>query len=150
MRVLLQRVREARVEVEGRIVGEIGPGLLLFLGIGMEDSEQDIEWLGPKICSLRIFSDDEGLMNKSLLDNHGDILLVSQFTLFAQTKKGNRPGFTEAARPPFAVPLYQKFQKALEKIIQKPISTGIFGADMQVQLLNDGPVTIWIDSRNRE
>jgi D-tyrosyl-tRNA(Tyr) deacylase len=150
MRVLLQRVENAKVVVELKTVGEIGPGLLLFLGIGLDDFKEDIEWLCGKILSLRIFSDEKDLMNKSILDTRGEILLISQFTLFAQTKKGNRPGFTGAARPQFAIPLYESFRERLEKSLGKKIETGVFGADMKVHLVNDGPVTLFMDSRNKE
>jgi len=150
MRVLIQRVLNAHVTVEDQKVGEIGPGLLVLLGIGLDDFKEDIEWLASKILFLRIFSDAEGQMNKSILDTGGDILLVSQFTLMAQTKKGNRPGFTQAARPSYAIPLYESFKKELEKTLNKKVETGIFGTDMKVHLVNDGPVTIWIDSRNKE
>jgi len=150
MRVLIQRVLEARVEVEQTLVSEIGKGLLVFLGIGTDDIQEDSTWLASKILLMRIFSDQEGLMNQSILDIHGDILLVSQFTLFAQTKKGNRPGFTQAARPSYAIPLYEGFARELEKTLGRKVQMGIFGADMQVHLVNDGPVTIWIDSKNKE
>ena len=120
------------------------------MGIGLDDFKEDIEWLASKVLLMRIFSDNEGLMNRCILDTGGDILLVSQFTLMAQTKKGNRPGFTQAARPSFAIPLYESFKKELEKTLNKKVETGIFGADMKVDLVNDGPVTIWMDSRNKE
>lgn len=150
MRVLIQRVSNARVLVGENTVGEIGSGLLLFLGIGLDDFKEDLDWLVSKILLMRIFPDSEGQMNKSILDMGGDILLISQFTLMAQTKKGNRPGFTQAARPSFALPLYESFKKELEKTLNKKVETGIFGADMKVHLVNDGPVTLWLDSRNKE
>ncbi|MEM0970719.1 MAG: D-aminoacyl-tRNA deacylase [Verrucomicrobiota bacterium] len=150
MRVLLQRVSEAQVAIEGIPPRRIGEGLLLFLGIEGEDEESDVEWLAGKVLRLRIFSDEEGKMNRSVTEIGGDILLISQFTLHASTKKGNRPSFVQAARPDVAIPRYEAFGKALEEGLGRPISRGEFGAEMKVSLINDGPVTIWIDSRNRE
>lgn len=149
MRVLIQRVSEASVTIEEKVVGEIQSGLLLFLGIEAEDNEDDIDWLIRKITQVRIFSDDEGKMNLSVQDLNGSILVVSQFTLHASTKKGNRPSYIKAARPEIAIPLYKLFLEKMknEKI---PVASGEFGADMKVALTNDGPVTIWIDSKNRE
>jgi D-tyrosyl-tRNA(Tyr) deacylase len=149
MRVVIQRVREASVEIEGKIVGEIQRGFLLLVGICNDDSLEDVEWLTQKISSMRIFSDEEGKMNLSLMDIEGSVLIVSQFTLFASTKKGNRPSFINAARPEHAIPLYESFVKSfIESGIHT--QTGEFGADMKVNLCNDGPVTILIDSKNKE
>src|SRR5690349_7012714 len=142
MRVVLQRVTEASVTVDGKITGKIGNGLLVLLGIEDADLDEDITWLSYKIVNLRIFNDEEGVMNKSLADINGDILLVSQFTLHATTKKGNRPSYIKASKPAFAVPVYEKMIRQLEHDLHKKIQTGIFGADMKVNLLNDGPVTI--------
>ncbi|MFM2388435.1 MAG: hypothetical protein RL660_3192 [Bacteroidota bacterium] len=150
MRAVLQRVSQASVSVDKAIVGSINQGLMVLLGISIEDSAQDVEWLAAKIVNMRIFSDEQGLMNKSIIDIGGNILLVSQFTLHASTKKGNRPSFIAAARPEQAIPLYESMKETLAKLIDKPIACGIFGADMQVQLINDGPVTIVIDSAQKE
>lgn len=150
MRTLIQRVSYARVLVDSQVIGEIKEGLLILLGIEQTDEEQDIKWLCQKISGLRIFNDEEGKMNKSVQDINGGLLLVSQFTLHAATKKGNRPSFIKAARPEFAIPMYEKFklQLAIESGIE--VESGEFGAKMDVELLNDGPVTIWIDSKNKE
>jgi D-aminoacyl-tRNA deacylase len=150
MRVVIQRVRHASVVVEEKTVGAIGQGLLVLLGIEDADGEEDIRWLSGKIVNLRIFNDDAGVMNRSVLETGGGILLVSQFTLHASTKKGNRPSYIRASKPELAIPLYQKMIAQLEADLGKPIQTGIFGADMKVSLLNDGPVTIVIDSKNKE
>lgn len=150
MRVILQRVSEAAVSVDEEIVGEIGPGLILFVGIEDEDTDEDIEWICNKVAKMRIFSDEEGKMNFSVKDVDGGILAVSQFTLHASVKKGNRPSFMAAARPEYAIPMYEKFVKILEITSGRTVETGEFGADMQVRLINDGPVTIFIDSKNRE
>lgn len=150
MRAVIQRVTEASCRVEGNITGEITAGLLVLLGIEDADQQEDIEWLAAKLINLRIFSDEQGLMNRSLADTDGNILLISQFTLFAATKKGNRPGFTRAARPEKAIPLYEAMIKQLSLLLNKPVQTGIFGADMKISLLNDGPVTIIIDTKNKE
>lgn len=150
MRIILQRVSEASVTVDGRVTGEIGPGLLLLLGIEDADTDEDIEWLCQKVIKMRIFSDEEGKMNLSVKDTGGGLLVVSQFTLHASTKKGNRPSFMGAARPEYAVPMYEKFVQALGALAGQGVATGEFGADMKVRLLNDGPVTIFIDSKNRE
>jgi D-tyrosyl-tRNA(Tyr) deacylase len=150
MRVVIQRVSEASVTVDGSITGSIKQGLLVLVGIEDADTKEDVVWLSNKICNLRIFNDSEGVMNKSLIDCDGDVLLVSQFTLHASTKKGNRPSYIKASKPPIAVPLYEAMILQLQTDLGKPIQTGIFGADMKVQLLNDGPVTIVIDSKNKE
>ena len=150
MRAVIQRVVKASVTIDGSIYSSIQQGLLVFLGIEDVDNVSDIEWLSGKIVNLRIFNDEEGVMNLSVLDVSGDILLVSQFTLHASTKKGNRPSYIRASKPPVAIPLYENMIKSLEHDMRKEIKTGIFGADMKVELLNDGPVTIYIDSRNRE
>lgn len=150
MRVVLQRVSRASVTIDNKINAEIGDGLLILLGIEGEDSNEDIKWLCSKIAKMRIFNDDNGVMNNSLLDADGDAIVVSQFTLHASTKKGNRPSYIKAAKPDVAIPLYEEFVQALEKELGKPVGTGEFGADMKVDLLNDGPVTIIIDSKRRE
>jgi len=149
MIAVLQRVSEASVTIEGAVKGKIGQGLLVLLGIAHTDKAEDVDWLGKKLVNLRIFGDAEGKMNLALPDVGGDILLISQFTLHASTKKGNRPSFIEAARPETAIPLYEAMINTLAKELGKPIQTGEFGADMKVALLNDGPVTIVIDSKNR-
>jgi len=150
MRAVIQRVSKASVTIDGIIKDSIGNGLLVLLGIEHEDNMDDVEWLSAKISGLRIFSDEQGLMNLSLKDVHGDILLISQFTLHSSTKKGNRPSFIQAARPETAIPLYEKMIQQLEMDTGKKIGTGIFGADMKVELINDGPVTIIIDSKNKQ
>lgn len=149
MIAVIQRVSEASVKIEGKIKSEIGLGLMVLLGIEDADTEEDIEWLSKKIVNLRIFPDEQEVMNRSLLDLEGEILLISQFTLHASTKKGNRPSYIKAAKPPIAIPLYEKMIQALEIELGKKIGTGEFGADMKVALINDGPVTITIDSKNR-
>jgi D-tyrosyl-tRNA(Tyr) deacylase len=150
MRIVLQRVTCASVEINSVIVSRIGPGLLVFLGIEEADTMEDIEWLCGKITRLRIFDDDQGIMNRSVTDVKGEILVVSQFTLHASTKKGNRPSYIRAAKPESAIPLYQQFLKHLEAGLGKPVSAGVFGAMMKVALVNDGPVTLLIDTRNKE
>jgi len=150
MRVVIQRVLNASVTVEDKTVASIDKGLLILLGIVTDDTQEDITWLTNKVANLRIFEDQNGVMNTSLLDIKGDAIVVSQFTLHASTKKGNRPSYIKAARPEVAVPIYEAFNATLESILNKPIQTGVFGADMKVQLLNSGPVTIIIDSKNRE
>lgn len=150
MRVLIQRVSHASVEVDKKICGKINQGLLVLLGIEDNDTQDDIEWLSNKIINLRIFNDENGVMNLSLKDVDGQILLVSQFTLHASTKKGNRPSYIKASKPDIAVPLYEKMIEQLTNDSGKKTEAGIFGADMKVSLLNDGPVTIWIDSKNKE
>ena len=150
MRVLLQRVSEAKVVVENRVVSQIGKGLLLLLGVEDNDSEVDIEWLCQKISKMRLFPDSDGVMNRSIVEENGEFLVVSQFTLHASTKKGNRPSYIRAARPEIAEPLYERFTEQLWHTSNLPVKAGIFGADMKVHLVNDGPVTIWIDSKNKE
>ena len=150
MRVVIQRVTKASVTIEDEKVASIQNGLLVLLGIVDEDSREDIVWLCNKIVNLRIFGDDNSVMNRSVLDVNGDIIVVSQFTLHASTKKGNRPSYIKVAKPDIAIPLYETFVKQLEIGCGKPIQTGEFGADMKVELLNDGPVTIIIDSKNKE
>lgn len=150
MRVVIQRVSEASVSIDGKVNAAIGWGLLILLGIENADTEADIEWLCNKISKLRIFSDEEGLMNRSVMDLSGELLVISQFTLHASTKKGNRPSYIRAARPDFAIPMYEAFVSQLQKVTELKVGTGIFGADMKVALLNDGPVTICIDSKNKE
>lgn len=150
MRVVIQRVLESSVKVDNKTVGQIDHGLLILLGIEEADNREDIDWLSNKICNLRIFNDENEIMNKSILDIGGDILLVSQFTLHASTKKGNRPSYIKAAKQEFANTMYEKFKDQLSNILSKPVQSGIFGADMKVSLLNDGPVTIFIDSKNKE
>ena len=150
MRVVIQRVKQASVTIEGRTKSQIDAGLLVLLGIEEADTSEDIEWLCRKIIALRVFDDEQGVMNRSILEANGDIIVVSQFTLFASTKKGNRPSYIRAARPEHAIPLYEAFCKQLESLLGKPIGTGEFGAYMQVSLVNDGPVTICIDTKNKE
>ncbi len=150
MRVVIQRVKNASVLVDEKAVGAIDDGLLILLGIAQEDSNEDIEWLCRKIVQMRIFGDENFLMNKSLLDIGGEVLVISQFTLHASTKKGNRPSFIAAAKPEQAISLYEQFITAIQDYIPTKVQTGIFGADMKVNLLNDGPVTITMDSKNRE
>jgi D-aminoacyl-tRNA deacylase len=150
MRAVIQRVTEASVKIDGKVTGKIGQGLLVLLGIEEADNDTDIEWLSGKISRLRIFADDDGVMNRSVFEINGEILLISQFTLQASTKKGNRPSYIKAARPEIAVPVYEKFKNQLEKDTERQIQTGEFGAYMQVSLVNDGPVTIVIDTKNKE
>ena len=150
MRILIQRASEASVTIDGEINGEINRGLVVLLGIESEDTQEDIEWLVRKINALRIFNDAEGKMNHSITDISGEFLVISQFTLHASTKKGNRPSYINAARPEIAIPLYEDFIRSLRKESNLKVETGVFGADMKVQLINDGPVTIWIDSKIRE
>lgn len=150
MRAVVQRVSSASVKVDGNITGEIQHGLLVLVGIEDADQAEDLEWLSGKIVHLRIFDDENGVMNRSVKDIHGEILVVSQFTLHAATKKGNRPSYIRASKPDIAVPLYEQFKRQLAIDLGKDVASGIFGADMKVQLLNDGPVTIIIDTKNRE
>lgn len=150
MRVIIQRVKQASVTVEGNIKSKIDKGLLVLLGIEDSDSAEDISWLCNKIANLRIFDDKEGIMNLSLKDISAEVLVVSQFTLFASTKKGNRPSYIRASKPDIAIPMYEKFCKELEETINNKIQTGVFGAHMEVELINNGPVTIWIDSKEKK
>ena len=150
MRVVIQRVTEANVKINGTVAGEIGSGLMILVGIEEADGADDIAWLTKKIVNLRIFDDENGVMNRSILDCGGDILLISQFTLHALTAKGNRPSYIKAAKPEISVPLYEAFIKSLEEAMGKSIETGRFGADMKVSLINDGPVTILMDSKRKE
>jgi D-tyrosyl-tRNA(Tyr) deacylase len=149
MRLVIQRVKHASVEIENNIKGRINHGLLILLGITNDDSLEDINWLSQKVVNLRIFNDENNVMNKSLIDVNGDILLISQFTLYAQTQKGNRPSYINAAKADIAIPLYQQMISKLQLDLNKEIQTGEFGADMKVELLNDGPVTIIMDSKNK-
>jgi D-tyrosyl-tRNA(Tyr) deacylase len=150
MIAVIQRVSEASVTIDQKVSGEIGTGLLVLLGIEEADHDEDIEWLSRKIANLRIFNDDAGVMNRSLTDINGEILVVSQFTLHASTKKGNRPSYIKAAKPEIAIPLYEQFVQKAEILLAKPVQTGEFGADMKVRLLNDGPVTIIIDTKDKK
>jgi D-tyrosyl-tRNA(Tyr) deacylase len=149
MKTVIQRVSSASVTIHGMLRSEIGPGFLVLLGIGHEDGQEDIDYLVKKIAGLRVFDDEDGVMNRSIIEAGGDILVVSQFTLMASTKKGNRPSYVHAAPHEIAIPLYAKFCRDLSEAIGKPVGTGEFGADMQVALVNDGPVTICMDSKNR-
>ncbi|HBY69060.1 MAG TPA: D-tyrosyl-tRNA(Tyr) deacylase [Flavobacteriaceae bacterium] len=150
MRIVLQRVKEASVKVEDEIGSKIGQGFLVLLGVEAEDTQEDIDWLCRKIARLRIFSDENEAMNYSIQDIDGEVIVVSQFTLHASTKKGNRPSFIKAAKPDVAIPLYENFLKTLEKELEKSVQSGVFGAMMDVSLINDGPVTITIDTKNKE
>lgn len=150
MRAVLQRVSKASVTVDGQVVSSIGDGLLVLLGIEDADGQEDVEWLANKMVNLRIFNDENDVMNRSVVDIDGEIIVVSQFTLHAQTKKGNRPSYIKAAKPEVAIPMYEGFVTVLEQKLGKKVGTGIFGADMKVELLNDGPVTIIIDTKNKE
>lgn len=150
MRAVIQRVSKASVTIDGVIKGAIGQGLLILLGIEDADTEEDVQWLSNKIVNMRIFNDEAGVMNESLLDKKGELLLVSQFTLHASTKKGNRPSYIKASKPPIAIPLYEQMIRHLQNNLGRSIQTGTFGADMKVELLNDGPVTIVMDTKNKE
>lgn len=150
MRCVIQRVSQASCAVDNKLTGQIGIGFVILLGIEDADTEDDLLWLAQKIVNLRVFGDENGLMNKALADINGDILLISQFTLFAQTKKGNRPSFIRAARPDKAIPLYEKMVSKLEELSGKTVATGIFGADMKVSLINNGPVTIIMDTKDKD
>ncbi|GLB49062.1 D-aminoacyl-tRNA deacylase [Neptunitalea lumnitzerae] len=150
MRAVIQRTKEASVTVEGNKIAAIDNGLLVLVGIENEDKQEDIQWLTRKIVGMRIFNDENGVMNKSILEDGGDVIVVSQFTLHASTKKGNRPSYLKAAKPDVSIPLYEAFVKQLELDLGKKVGTGIFGADMKVSLLNDGPVTIIVDTKNKE
>ena len=150
MRAVVQRVSRAEVRVEGEVVGSCGAGVMVLLGVHTEDAEADADWLARKVAEMRIFSDEDGKMNRALTDFGGEALVVSQFTLHAKTKKGARPSFIHAARPETAIPLYERFVRQLEDHLKRPVATGRFGAMMEVDLINDGPVTITMDTRNRE
>lgn len=150
MRIIVQRVKEARVWVGGKQIAEIGPGLMVLIGVHREDTEEDAQWLATKLVGLRIFGDENGLMNRSVKDIQGEILIVSQFTLSAAYKKGNRPSFIEAARPELAIPLYEHFVNSVRRLSSLPVKTGEFGGDMDVELTNQGPVTLLLDTRNKE
>ncbi len=150
MKTVIQRVRHASVTIGGALKSEIGNGLLVLVGIEDRDNDEDIDWLCKKIVNLRIFDDENGVMNKSVIETEGDILVVSQFTLQASTKKGNRPSYIKASKPEIAIPMYEKFCNEMGLQLGKEVKTGVFGADMQVELLNNGPVTILIDSQNKE
>lgn len=149
MRVVIQRVSEANVKINGEVRGAIGKGLLLLVGVMPEDTQEDVAWAASKIVNMRIFNDEQNKMNNSLLDANGELLVISQFTLFADTKKGKRPSFTGAATPLHAIPIYENFIKSLEQFTSKEVARGMFGADMKVALVNDGPVTIILDSKNK-
>ena len=150
MRTVIQRVKRASVTVNGSVVSSIGEGLLLLLGIEDADTEEDIQWLSRKVLGLRVFDDEEGVMNRSIMDINGEVIVVSQFTLMASYKKGNRPSWIRAAGHEHAVPMYERFVKVLSEGLGKTVGTGVFGAEMQVELVNDGPVTICMDTKNRE
>ncbi|MDX2002639.1 MAG: D-aminoacyl-tRNA deacylase [Chitinophagales bacterium] len=150
MRAVIQKVSDASVNIEGRIKASIGIGLLVLVGFEEADTVEDLEWTAKKIVQMRLFNDDDGVMNRSLKEVHGELLIVSQFTLFASTKKGNRPSYIKAAKPEIAIPLYEQFLKMAAEQLERPVESGTFGADMKVTLVNDGPVTILIDSKNRE
>lgn len=150
MRLVIQRVSEARCHIDGSVFSEIGKGLMVLVGVGYDDSAEDIEWLTKKLTQLRIFDDEEGVMNLSVTDIGGEIMLVSQFTLHALTKKGNRPSWIKAAPEAISKPLYEAFVRSVEETLGRKVATGSFGADMKIELTNDGPVTIWIDSKARE
>jgi D-aminoacyl-tRNA deacylase len=150
MRAVIQRVSQASVTVAGEVRGAIGPGLLVLVGVEEADTPEDIEWLSGKIVRLRVFNDEAGVMNRSVQEVQGGLLLISQFTLFASTKKGNRPSYSRAARPEIAIPIYEAFRRRLEADFGRPLQAGEFGADMKIALVNDGPVTLVIDSKNRE
>ncbi len=150
MRIVVQRTKEASVTISGVTKSRVGEGFLILLGIGHEDTDDDIDWLCRKVIGLRVFDDEDGVMNRSIMDTGGDILVISQFTLMASCKKGNRPSYINAADHNVAIPLYERFCAHLSTLLGKPVSTGEFGADMKVQLINDGPVTICMDSKNKE
>ena len=150
MRVVIQRVTEASVSIDGKVKSSIGNGLLVLVGIEDADTRDDVAWLAKKIAQLRIFDDENGVMNRSVQEINGEILVVSQFTLFAATRKGNRPSYIRASKGEYAIPLYETFCRMVSEEIARPVQTGVFGANMQVTLQNDGPVTIWIDTKNKE
>lgn len=150
MRILIQKVLESTLRIDQQVYSQIGKGLLVFVGIEDADTQEDIDWLSHKIINIRLFEDENQIMNKSVVDIQGDILLVSQFTLQAMTKKGNRPSYIKASKPEFAEPMYKKLILAINQLLGREIKTGQFGADMKISLINDGPTTIWIDSKNKE
>lgn len=150
MRLLIQRVTEARCRIDGGVYSEIGKGLVVLVGIGNDEGREDIEWLTKKLVQLRIFDDEAGVMNLSVQDIAGEVMIVSQFTLHAMTKRGNRPSWIKAAPEAISKPLYEEFVESVERALERRVATGVFGADMKIELINDGPVTIWIDSKNRE
>lgn len=150
MRILVQRVQSASVTIKEELYSKIDQGLLLLVGIEDSDNQEDIDWLCKKACQLRIFDDENGVMNLSVKDINGDMLIVSQFTLHAKTAKGNRPSYIKAAKPDISIPLYEQFCKSMEVVLGKEVKTGVFGADMQISLINDGPVTIWMDSKEKD
>lgn len=150
MRTVIQRVQHCSVTIDGQLKSNIGNGMLVLVGIEDRDTQEDIEWLCKKIANLRIFDDENGVMNRSVIDTDGEVMVVSQFTLHASTKKGNRPSYIHASKPDFAIPMYESFCAEMELQIGKNVATGVFGADMKIELLNDGPVTILIDSQNKE
>ena len=150
MRLLIQRVTHARCHIGGSVYSEIGKGFVVLVGVGMDETQEDIDWLGKKLVQMRIFDDKEGVMNLSVQDVEGEVMIVSQFTLHAMTKKGNRPSWIKAAPEAISKPLYEQFVMKVEELLGRKVATGSFGADMQIELTNDGPVTIWIDSKNRE
>lgn len=150
MRILIQRVTEARCRIDGEIHSEIGKGLMVLVGVGRDEDQEDVEWLSKKLVNMRIFDDDNGVMNHSVIDVEGDIMIVSQFTLHAMTQKGNRPSWINAAPEAISRPLYNDFVACVERLLGRSVATGSFGADMKIELINDGPVTIWVDSKNRE
>lgn len=150
MRILIQRVTEARCRIDGEIHSEIGKGLMVLVGVGRDEGQEDVEWLSKKLVNMRIFDDDNGVMNRSVIDVEGDIMIVSQFTLHAMTQKGNRPSWINAAPEAISRPLYNDFVTCVERLLGRSVATGSFGADMKIELINDGPVTIWVDSKNRE
>ena len=150
MRVVIQRVKKANVNIDGKRVSEIDKGLLVLLGICDEDTQEDIDWLTKKIINLRVFDDEKGVMNKSVMESNNDIMIVSQFTLYASCKKGNRPSYIKAAKPEVAIPLYEKFCETTQLMLGNKVATGVFGEDMKIELINDGPVTNCIDTKNKE
>lgn len=150
MRLLIQRVTEARCHISGEVFSQIGKGLVVLVGVGCDETQEDVEWLAKKLVQMRIFDDAQGVMNLSVQDIEGDVMVVSQFTLHAMTKKGNRPSWIKAAPEAISRPLYEQFVAKVEELLGRRVATGSFGADMQIELTNDGPVTIWIDSKNRE
>lgn len=150
MRLVIQRVERASVTIEGNVKARIESGLLVFVGVTGGDTVEDVEWLSHKLVNLRIFDDGDGVMNQNVIDTGGEVMIISQFTLYAMTKKGNRPSYINAAKPDVAVPLYESFVRVVKEKLGKSVATGEFGADMKIELLNDGPVTIWMDSKNKE